>query len=91
MSNWYESTPKVRKMISIFLERCKKPIVCTAGNFFTLSLATLITVSIKIYWIPKINNLFSDYQIFLLLLCSSEKYLYEECRDAIIFLLYEKY
>ncbi|XP_044745302.1 odorant receptor 85b-like [Coccinella septempunctata] len=44
MGNWYESTPKVRKMISIFLERCKKPIVCTAGNFFTLSLATLITI-----------------------------------------------
>ncbi|XP_045483254.1 putative odorant receptor 85d [Harmonia axyridis] len=44
MSNWYESTPKVRKMIFIFMERCKKPIVCTAGNFFTLSLATLITI-----------------------------------------------
>lgn len=46
MSDWYNSDIQIRKMIFIFLERCKKPISLTAGNFVTLSLITLTGVSL---------------------------------------------
>ncbi|KAJ3653683.1 hypothetical protein Zmor_012921 [Zophobas morio] len=41
MSNWYDSDINIRKSITIFLEKTKKPVVLTAGKFVTLSLATL--------------------------------------------------
>lgn len=45
MSNWYESNTKVRKMLFIIMERTKRPFIVVAGGFFTLSLATLVSVS----------------------------------------------
>ncbi|XP_044258925.1 odorant receptor 94a-like [Tribolium madens] len=44
MSNWYESDVAIRKDLIIFMERVKKPIMFTAGNFITLSLITLTII-----------------------------------------------
>ncbi|KAL3289220.1 hypothetical protein HHI36_003654 [Cryptolaemus montrouzieri] len=44
MGNWYKSTPKVRKILFIFLERCKRPVELSAAKFFSLSLASFITI-----------------------------------------------
>ncbi|CAH1374577.1 unnamed protein product, partial [Tenebrio molitor] len=44
MSNWYESDITIRKNLSIFLEKTKKPVTLTAGKFITLSLTTFTRV-----------------------------------------------
>ncbi|CAH1373873.1 unnamed protein product, partial [Tenebrio molitor] len=44
ISNWYESDLAIRKNLSIFLERTKRPVTLTAGKFVTLSLATLTSI-----------------------------------------------
>ncbi|KAJ8923005.1 hypothetical protein NQ315_001553 [Exocentrus adspersus] len=42
MSNWYEADSGTKKSILIFMEKCKRPVVLTAGKLFPLSLDTFI-------------------------------------------------
>nr|CAI5849149.1 unnamed protein product [Callosobruchus analis] len=46
MSNFYVSDLKIRKALIIFMERSKRPLILRCG-FFTVSLATLTSVSIE--------------------------------------------
>ncbi|XP_023027006.2 odorant receptor 45a-like [Leptinotarsa decemlineata] len=43
LTNWYDSDLRVRKTISIIMERCKKPVKLTA-NLFTLDIAMLVSI-----------------------------------------------
>ncbi|XP_018564120.1 odorant receptor 85b-like [Anoplophora glabripennis] len=44
MSNWYEADLSLKKSIMIFMEKCKKPVVLTAGKIFPLSLVTFTSI-----------------------------------------------
>nr|QNH68042.1 odorant receptor 17 [Apriona germarii] len=44
MSNWYEAEHSLKKSIMIFMEKCKKPVVLTAGKIFPLSLVTFTSI-----------------------------------------------
>nr|QUP79566.1 odorant receptor 6 [Monochamus saltuarius] len=44
MSNWYEADISLKKSILIFMEKCKKPVVLTAGKIFPLSLITFTSI-----------------------------------------------
>nr|AUF73049.1 odorant receptor [Anoplophora chinensis] len=44
MSNWYEADLSLKKSIMIFMEKCKEPVVLTAGKICPLSLGTLTSI-----------------------------------------------
>lgn len=46
MSNWYEADVSTQKLLIIIMERSKVSFVIKAGGFFSLSFATLVSVSI---------------------------------------------
>ncbi|GLV43394.1 Odorant receptor 71a [Carabus blaptoides fortunei] len=52
--DWYRCSIRVRKTIFIIMERCKKPIQMTAGNFFVLSIETL-TAGYEEGWLESLN------------------------------------
>lgn len=45
---WYEYSSSVQKYFIIIRERCKRPIVLTAGGFFTLDLQMFKVVCIEL-------------------------------------------
>jgi hypothetical protein len=44
MSKWYDYTPQSKKALLILMERCKRPIIITAGKVLEVSLETFILV-----------------------------------------------
>ncbi|KAJ3659995.1 hypothetical protein Zmor_011654 [Zophobas morio] len=61
MSNWYQGDHRIRKMLTIFLENVKKPILIKAGNFVTLSLATLTQILRSAYsYFAVLQRLYND-------------------------------
>ncbi|XP_064212237.1 putative odorant receptor 85d [Tribolium castaneum] len=61
MSNWYESDVAFRKDIIIFMERVKKPVTFTAGNFITLSLVTLTRILRSSYsYVAVLQHLYNE-------------------------------
>ncbi|CAH1381872.1 unnamed protein product [Tenebrio molitor] len=61
MSNWYESDLPIRKNLTIFLERTKKPVILTAGKFVALSLTTLTAILRSSYsYFAVLRRLYND-------------------------------
>ncbi|XP_015839074.1 odorant receptor Or1 [Tribolium castaneum] len=61
LSNWYASHVKIRKIVMIFLEKTKKPTIVKAGNFITLSLATLTQILRSAYsYFAVLQRLYKD-------------------------------
>lgn len=46
MTQWYEFDLQSQKTILTIMERSKRPVVLTAGKFFSLTLGTLARVSV---------------------------------------------
>lgn len=66
-SNWIEQDERYKKIVLQFLQTLQKPIVFMAGNIFSISVATNLTVSPSIFTLP---TLYSWLEYFFLIFIS---------------------